>query len=340
MRAFVALLLNGGELAVVALAGTLLVRGRAIGSTPLWIRRAARGRARRLWRVLVRVSASAGGAGCVSAVSFGAALFIVSRKLERCERILIRLAAPWALGTTLFVFRGHRAAAALSRRIDRRDRPTTIFPAMPGDNDLPRVFADLIRSGSRAHVLGGDWLTSDRPPLQTGIALLGWPPLSVLGLDFDTACATAGIWFQALWFPVVWMLLRALGLPSRATLGATAALGGTAFLVFDTVYVLAEARRRRLRGRGLPAVADAADGRSGGRFPRPAGARRRVRRMRLARAWRRDVLARCAGAVLDFRCETAARVAATGRGPAAFFSCSHCHGCSIKISTRRRATAS
>src|SRR6185369_6478709 len=138
----------------------------------------------------------------------------------------IRLAAPVVLGMVLFVFAATAVMLLYPRASVSATAAERFIAWMPGDNSLPRVFAEIIDGGNPTRVLGGDWLTSDRPPLQTGVALLGWPLLSALGLDLDTACATAGIWFQALWFPTVWLLLRTLGLPARAALGVTAALGG------------------------------------------------------------------------------------------------------------------
>lgn len=233
-HAFGALALNGVALGGVALAG-------AIGGEKLVA-------ARQRWIVGAVVVAIAGylvfwagfwrppvGRACAWSVLALALATIVWRR--RTAKELLCAAAPVAIGTTLFVF----AATALMLLYPRETMSDTaalrFLAWMPGDNSIPRVFAEIIDSGNPTRVLGGDWLTSDRPPLQTGVALLAWPLLSALGIDLDTACATAGIWFQALWFPAMWLLLRTLGLTARAALGVTAALSGTGFLLFNSVYV-------------------------------------------------------------------------------------------------------
>lgn len=45
-------------------------------------------------------------------------------------------------------------------------------PPLPVDNVLPMIFADQIRSGQVSKPMFGDWLSSDRPPLQAGVYLL------------------------------------------------------------------------------------------------------------------------------------------------------------------------
>ncbi len=169
-----------------------------------------------------------------SALALAVATIIARRA---AAKKILGEAAPVALGATLFVFAA-TALTLLYPRASVSDTATLRFLAwMPGDNTLPRVLAEIIDSGNPTRVLGGDWLTSDRPPLQTGVTLLTWPLLKMCGCDLDTACATAGIWFQALWFPTAWLLLRVLGLTARAAVGVTAVLGATGFFVFNTTYV-------------------------------------------------------------------------------------------------------
>jgi hypothetical protein len=110
------------------------------------------------------------------------------------------------------------------------------IPRMPGDNEIPRIFAERLYIGMSPKGPGGDWLSSDRPPLQTGVALVTMPALRAAGVDFDIACATAGVWFQLLWIPALWCFLRWLGLTERESHAGTALLAFTGFLLFNTIF--------------------------------------------------------------------------------------------------------
>lgn len=111
------------------------------------------------------------------------------------------------------------------------------LPNLPGDNQIPRIFAERLALGLSPKAPGGDWLSSDRPPLQTGLALLTLPAFRALDLNFDKACATAGLWFQLLWIPALWVFLRWLGLTEHQAHAATAALVFTGFLLLNTLFV-------------------------------------------------------------------------------------------------------
>jgi hypothetical protein len=111
------------------------------------------------------------------------------------------------------------------------------YATMPGDNEIPRIFAERLSTGVSPKALGGDWLSSDRPPLQTGLALVTLPAFRALDIGYDKACATAGVWFQLLWIPALWVFLRWLGLTERDAHAATAALVFTGWLLFNSIYV-------------------------------------------------------------------------------------------------------
>lgn len=67
---------------------------------------------------------------------------------------------------------------------------------LPDDNQLPFVFAEMIRSGELRSPMRGDWLSSDRPPLQTGMVLLYGPPGISGGsvLFYQTVSTLAQTW--------------------------------------------------------------------------------------------------------------------------------------------------
>ena len=66
---------------------------------------------------------------------------------------------------------------------------------MPGDNQIPGLFADRLWSGQSRGQVMADWLSSDRPPLQTGWLLLTKPILTQIGFDSDTSSGGGGVCF-------------------------------------------------------------------------------------------------------------------------------------------------
>lgn len=108
---------------------------------------------------------------------------------------------------------------------------------LPADNAIPHYFAEVLRRGEDPRIGFGDWLSSDRPPLQTGWMLLVAGPLADRGRDFVGLAQVAGILFQLVWVPVAWAWLRSQGLSQgRATLVVLAMLPATV-LAINSLYV-------------------------------------------------------------------------------------------------------
>jgi hypothetical protein len=107
---------------------------------------------------------------------------------------------------------------------------------LPGDNRLPHDFAMRLYHGESPKNLSADWLSSDRPPLQTGWQLLTWPVTAFLGFGAITASGTSAVWLQLLWVAAAYGLLRTLGLSQSRALawGAVLTLGG--FFIHNTVF--------------------------------------------------------------------------------------------------------
>ncbi len=105
----------------------------------------------------------------------------------------------------------------------------------PGDNLIPLFLADRIydRRPLRPFCCGG-WLSSDRPPLQSGAFLLE-RPLRVLGGNWlhYQLLATA---LQCLWVCGVWCLLLALGTSEARTRQILVFLIPSGFLFYNSVY--------------------------------------------------------------------------------------------------------
>ena len=127
----------------------------------------------------------------------------------------------------LVMFESPRMSYTASRR----------FVDLPSDNEIPRAFAERLLDGKSPRQLWGDWLSSDRPPLQTGWLLLTWPVLKAGGFDADTISTTGGICFQLLWVLAAWSLARYLGADERQALAVVAAISFTAVMLVFSVFV-------------------------------------------------------------------------------------------------------
>ncbi len=134
---------------------------------------------------------------------------IVMSRPDRLDRELLReLAGPaalWALGSAFVLYLGFLHGGT--------DQPlalaTTRFShQLPTDNEIPRFFADWYfdHGHSPTPPPFGDWLSSDRPPLQSGYVLaqrpFGWDDA---GLHYEVL----GVVVQQLWIVGMWALLCA-----------------------------------------------------------------------------------------------------------------------------------
>jgi hypothetical protein len=148
------------------------------------------------------------------------------------EGLLRQLAVPlglWALGSLFLVFLGflHGGAdAPLSTAATRFIGP------LPADNDIPAFFAEwFYRHGheSTPPVFPGEWLSSDRPPLQVGYALAQYP----FGWDEDKLnYQVLAVVLQQLWIVGLWALLLAarVGRVTRALTMVTVLVSGLAIV--------------------------------------------------------------------------------------------------------------
>jgi len=146
--------------------------------------------------------------------------------------LLGELAVPlalWALGSAFIVYLGFLHGGTG----DPLGLSTTRFSTqLPSDNVMPSWFADwFFHNGHRGTppVFPGDWLASDRPPLQVGYQLaergFGWDATGLRG-------QVIGIVVQQFWVLGMWALLLAAGIGRRAR-GLTMA----ALLVSNVVIV-------------------------------------------------------------------------------------------------------
>ena len=107
---------------------------------------------------------------------------------------------------------------------------------LPADNVIPAIFADRIydRKPVRPFCCG-DWLSSDRPPLQTGIVLME-RPLALME-NTETRYHLLGTALQCCWICGVWCLLTALGTQRKYFRPVIGFLIFSGFLFYNSVYV-------------------------------------------------------------------------------------------------------
>ena len=82
---------------------------------------------------------------------------------------------------------------------------------LPSDPLIPLQHAKLLVSGAPLHPFMLDWLTSDRPPLQAGLSLLGRPLI-----DSDLGYICIGIAAQSWVWLGLWVFMRRLGTSLRS----------------------------------------------------------------------------------------------------------------------------
>jgi len=143
--------------------------------------------------------------------------------------LLRRLSIPlalWALGSAFLVFLGflHGGNALPIEMSGSR-----FTGPMPNDNDLPHYFANFFYANGHHGTPAGEWLASDRPPLQIGYVLSQRPmEWGNEGLHYQVL----GVILQQLWIVGLWALLLA------ARVGrVTRALAIVAVLVSDVAIV-------------------------------------------------------------------------------------------------------
>jgi hypothetical protein len=141
----------------------------------------------------------------VLAVAVGAIIVARAELRRPAVRPLVTVAALWVSGTFFVLFLGFLHGGTehpLSIPVDRFSNP------LPIDNLLPLSFANAIAAnghdGPPLHI--GDWLSSDRPPLQSGFVLaqreVAW---DTVGLHYQVL----GVVLQQLWIVALWACLVA-----------------------------------------------------------------------------------------------------------------------------------
>ncbi|WP_036533114.1 hypothetical protein [Neosynechococcus sphagnicola] len=115
---------------------------------------------------------------------------------------------------------------------------TRFFAARPSDNTLPLLLAEKLYAGKDPRQFLGDWQSSDRPPLQSGIVLLERPVLGILSLG--VGYQLLGTIAQCSWIAALWAYCRTAFTGTKAGYRLTLVLATaifSGFYLYNSVYV-------------------------------------------------------------------------------------------------------
>ncbi len=175
-------------------------------------------------------------------LAYAVAVSFLTKAVYRQRTSTIRLARQAAVPVLLVLISGICYLSCFYLFLDAQD-PGVSFADVrffetvrPGDNLIPEIFADKVYGHEPLHPFCcGDWLSSDRPPLQSGIFLL-LRPLRVAGsagLQYQLLSAA----LQCLWMVGVWCVLAVLNTPRRRLIQVIVLLAFSGFLLYNSVYV-------------------------------------------------------------------------------------------------------
>lgn len=142
--------------------------------------------------------------------------------------VLQGLATPlalWALGSAFLVFLGFLHGAV---HLPMQNSSTRFSQGLPSDNYIPFFYGEWFYAhahSGKPPEFTGNWLASDRPPLQMGYLLTQQPfHLYEKELNYEIL----GVCLQQLWIVGLWALLSALrvGRVTRALVMATVLVSG------------------------------------------------------------------------------------------------------------------
>ena len=177
----------------------------------------------------------------------GGIAYLVGDKSRRATlRPVAQLIAPTVLVLLASVF-----IVSLGQLYDVGANPITVSssrfgppgpPMLYGDNTIPKAFADAVYSGHIPKPLAGGWLSSDRPPLQTGNTLwiYAWARA-----NRDLSYELLSVMLQCSCLAALWGFLAACNIDRRpmAMAIATCFLSGftllNAFFVWPKLYPVA-----------------------------------------------------------------------------------------------------
>jgi hypothetical protein len=147
--------------------------------------------------------------------------------------IPIALALIATLALLLWVHVGHNASTPLWVAAARWTHP------LQGDNAVPLNFAQAMATGrlpvGEPSSFFGDWLSSDRPPLQTSLFLV--TPGHLFWGNSEQGYQSAAVAFQMLALVGAWTLARSMGAGQRIALASMAGVFFTPVVLVNGAYV-------------------------------------------------------------------------------------------------------
>jgi hypothetical protein len=166
----------------------------------------------------------------LSAATF---LMLFFRLTPQKRKLLWPLATPLAL--TMFA---SMAVLSLGYFYGGLDSPNATAEdrfshQLPNDNEIPFQFAEYLKHGPVPKPMEGDWLSSDRPPLQTGMILALEPWIRGSQLWYQVASTI----IQNLWIVAVWLLLRAFRISALSAAAVIATISLSGFVIVNSFFV-------------------------------------------------------------------------------------------------------
>jgi hypothetical protein len=108
---------------------------------------------------------------------------------------------------------------------------------LPSDNAIPLIFANRLWEGADPRVIFTEWLSSDRPPLQTGIVLIQRPLELLSGNNFDRPYQVLSTFVQCQWVSAVWLLCRTACLSVQSARRVILLCSTTGFFLLNSTFV-------------------------------------------------------------------------------------------------------
>ncbi|HEY3325365.1 MAG TPA: hypothetical protein VGP72_33240 [Planctomycetota bacterium] len=108
---------------------------------------------------------------------------------------------------------------------------------LPSDHMIPWIFANRLWRGEETRIIFEDWLSSDRPPLQTCLVLVQRPVRLLAGDNFSRQYQVLATLLQCMWVPAVWSLCRALCFSVRRSLIVVLACLSSGFFFVNSIFV-------------------------------------------------------------------------------------------------------